>query len=94
MGILIERCREILTSFSFDEQRSGTIKLQHSRVVEVNLVLKELVNLQASLDDSANSFLIDLMPILCDLITTSRQEIKESLKAVFMVISRQVAVMK
>jgi hypothetical protein len=40
--MLINRCKEILESYSRDEEQAGTIKLPQARIMEVVFVLKEL----------------------------------------------------
>lgn len=62
---------------------------------EVILVLKEIKNLPKLVNESrASDFLVDLMPILTDLITTNRPEIKEHLKSLFELISIEVVKMR
>lgn len=55
--------------------------MNETRVQEIVLILKELMQLADSIGEANRSrFLIELMPNLTDLITTNNKEIKEQLK--------------
>ena len=78
---MLKRCKGILKKFSQDESRSGSIYMNETRVQEIVLILKELMQLADSIGEANRSrFLIELMPNLTDLITTNNKEIKEQLK--------------
>lgn len=97
--ILINRCREILKQFAQDEQRSGSMKLPQSRNNEVIFILRELATLSDSQPKqkattkegqaAQESFLVDLMPVLSELIVSQSDEIRQHLKAIFLHISTQ-----
>lgn len=79
--IMLKRCKGILKKFSQDESRSGSINMNETRVQEIVMILKELMQLANSIDETNRShFLIELMPNLTDLITSNNKEIKEHLK--------------
>jgi hypothetical protein len=58
-------------------------------VHEIVLILKELMTLAHSFEGD-NYFLLDLMPILTELISSNNREIKEQLKQIFIEISNEV----
>jgi hypothetical protein len=87
--ILLKRCKDILRKYAQDESRSGSIQLPQSRVHEIVLILKELMTLAHSFQGD-NYFLLDLMPILTELISSNNKEIKEQLKQIFVEISNEV----
>jgi hypothetical protein len=96
--ILLNKCKEILRQFSQDELRYGSMKLPHARNNEVIFILKELASLSSSQPDrrpkqeagpaSHGSFLVELMPVLSELIVSQSDEIRVHLKALFLHISK------
>lgn len=71
------------------------MQLPQVRVLEVVFILKELHLLSNFLQGhSASNFLLDLMPILTDLIVTNSKEIKDNLRLIFVLISKEVVKLK
>ncbi|EGC38554.1 hypothetical protein DICPUDRAFT_93806 [Dictyostelium purpureum] len=102
LPVVLKRCKEVLQRFVIDERQSGSYPLPRYRLSEISFILKEIYDLQLQPgvyhNNNQNSIikpeckrphLLELYPILCDCICTSEKEIKELLKNIFIIVSKE-----
>ncbi|KAM9972648.1 hypothetical protein ACTFIR_012015 [Dictyostelium discoideum] len=103
LPVVLKRCKDVLTRFVIDERQSGNYPLPRYRLSEISFILKEIYELQLQsgvyqpLNNSTTIIkpeckrphLLELYTILCDCICTSEKEIKELLKNIFLIISKE-----
>ena len=90
--VFVARCKETITKFSKEEKLSGQMPLPKAKLLDMLDFLNEIKKLDIASGSFANSgkkaHLLEIFPQLCELITVKDADIKESLKQVFLEISR------
>lgn len=90
--ILVSRCKEIIGKFSKDEKLSGQMPLPRIKLLEMldilDAIRKHEVPEGILKKPGKKAHLLELFPQLCELITAKDQDVKESLKQIFLEVSR------
>jgi hypothetical protein len=91
--VLISKCQDLLKKFANEEKLLGQMPLPKGRIFELLEVLENLRTFEIPEGvlerPGKKAHLIELFPQLCELITAKEQEVKESLKQVFLEIANQ-----
>lgn len=92
LPVLVNRSKEILVKFSKEEKLTGQMPLPRARLLDILDMLNSIKKLEIPLGILAKpgkkGHLLEVFPQLCELITVKDPEIKESLKQVFLEISK------
>ncbi|KAK5574547.1 hypothetical protein RB653_009800 [Dictyostelium firmibasis] len=103
LPVVLKRCKDVLQRFVIDERQSGSYPLPRYRLSEISFILKEIFELELQTGvyqplnnstsiikpDCKRPHLLELYTILCDCICTSEKEIKELLKNIFLIVSKE-----
>jgi hypothetical protein len=90
--VMVNRCREIIGKFCKEEKLSGMMPLPRIKLLEMFEVLDSIKKHEVSegvlKKPGKKAHLLELFPQLCELITAKDPDVKESLKEIFLEVSR------
>ncbi|PRP89711.1 protein hypothetical protein [Planoprotostelium fungivorum] len=102
---LMERCQEVLRQVIAEDKKSGALPIARSRMLEVNIILKQLLdlevepiqtegeeNLKDRLLQGGKRHLFILFPVLTDCIPLRESEMRDSLSKLFRSASQEIGI--